>query len=110
MALLYKISKQVVFTRSRSPMYKQEDACPQGICRISVTQRTEDAGHCVLPVIAAFLLQGNDELDFWTDLICLFRVVFCKYVSAGLTGNNSTLVSSDKVGLIRPGLSGAQLD
>ena len=112
--LLYKISKQVVFTLSCSSVYKHQDACPQGIFRISVTQRTGDAGHWVLPVSPVFLLLGDDELVFWTDLVCLFRVVFCSYVPAGLTESNSTLVSSANtasvLGPIRPGLGGAQLD
>lgn len=79
-----------------------------------MTQRTGDSGHWVLPVISAFLLLGNNELVFWTDLVCLFRVVFCNYVPARLTENNNTLVSSPNMasvlGLIRPGLGGAWLD
>lgn len=79
-----------------------------------MTQRTGDSGRWVLPVISAFLLLGNDELVFWTDLVCLFRVVFCNYVPARLTERNSTLVSSANVasvlGLIRPGLGSVRLD
>lgn len=65
-------------------------------------------------MIPAFLLKGNGELVFWTHLFCLFRVVFCNDVPAGLTESNTTLVSSANtasvLGLIRPGLGGAQLD
>lgn len=79
-----------------------------------VTQRTGDSGRWVLPLISPFLLLGNNELVFRTDLVCLFRVVFCNYVPARLTENNSTLVYSANVasvlGLIRPGLGGAWLD
>jgi len=65
-------------------------------------------------VSPAFLLLGSDELGFRTALVCLFRVVFRNYVPAGLTESKSTLVTSantmSMLGLIRPGLAGAQLD
>lgn len=47
---------------------------PKGT-RISVTQKRGDAGHWVLPMTPTLLLLGNDELFFWTHVVCLFRVV-----------------------------------
>lgn len=74
----------------------------------------QDADCWVLPMIPAFFLLGNHELVYWTDIVCLFRVVFCNYVPAGLTGSNNMLLSSANTAsvlrLIRPGLGGAPLD
>lgn len=94
-------------------MYKHQDVCPQAFFRISVTQKTGDVGCWVLPMILVFLLLGNPELVYWTD-ICLFRVVFSSYVPAGLTGSNNMLLSSANTAfvlrLITPGIGGALLE
>lgn len=78
-----------------------------------MTQRTGDVGCWVLPMNPVFLLLGNPELVYWTD-ICLFRVVFCNCVPAGLAGSNNMLLSSANIAfvlrLIIPGIGGALLD
>lgn len=77
--------------------YVQTQRCvsPRDLQDLSpMTRRTGDAGHWVLPVNPAFLLLGDDELVFWTGLVCLFGGVFCNSVPSELTESNSTLVSS----------------
>lgn len=78
-----------------------------------MTQRIGNVGCWVPPIIPVFLLLGNPELVYWTD-ICLFRLVFCNYVPAGLTGSNNMLLSSANITfflrLLIPGIGGALLD
>lgn len=63
--------------------------------------------------VSCISLAGQRRTRFWMGLACLLRVIFCCYAPAGLPESNRAVMTSANVapalGLVRPGLGGAQL-